>query len=152
MHMRDLHPTKQIAIAVGRRPFSAEVAKSHNGGAGFFSRVSSFLVASMEKEKEGKISADEQVNYQPSVETSDGDAAPSVAAGAIHNINNHADSPPTQLSSAHSTALPLNGNEHLTVQDIDACESVRPQSPSSLTIAAMTITNNAVGTKHSTKK
>ena len=90
-------------------------------------------VASMEKEKEGKISADEQVNYQPSVETSDGDAAPSVAAGAIHNINNHADSPPTQLSSAHSTTLPLNGNEHLTVQDIDACESVRPQSPSSLT-------------------
>jgi hypothetical protein len=44
MHIRDLHPTKQIAIAVGRRPFSAEVAKSHNGGAGFFSRVSSFLV------------------------------------------------------------------------------------------------------------
>ena len=90
-------------------------------------------LASMEKEKEGKKSADEQVNYQPSVETSDGDAAPSVAAGAIHNINNHADSPPTQLSSAHSTTLPLNGNEHLTVQEIDACESVRPQSPSSLT-------------------
>lgn len=88
-------------------------------------------VASMEKEKEGKISADEQVNYQPSVETSDGDAAPSVAAG--DNINNHADSPLIQLSSAHSTTLPLNGNEHLTVQEIDACESVRPQSPSSLT-------------------
>ena len=44
MHIRDLHPTKQIAIAVGRRPFSTEVAKSYNGGAGVFSRVSSFLV------------------------------------------------------------------------------------------------------------
>jgi hypothetical protein len=40
----DLFPPKQMAIAVGWRPFSTEVAKSHNGGAGFFSRVSSFLV------------------------------------------------------------------------------------------------------------
>ena len=33
-----------MAIAFGRRTFSTEMAKSHNGGAGFFSRVSSFLV------------------------------------------------------------------------------------------------------------
>ena len=90
-------------------------------------------VASMEKEKEGKISRDEQVKYQLSVETSDGDAAPSVAAGAVDNINNHADSPPTQLSSADSTTPPLNGNGHLTVQENDACEPVCPQSSSSPT-------------------